>query len=101
MTRQVQWVASTKNDCWREKDGFCESVGGEVNLKVLDESFQKVDGFGGCFNELGFEALRHLPEEERENVFYSLFHPDGEQKFSICRLPIGASDYALEWYSLN
>ncbi|GAA3331225.1 hypothetical protein GCM10020331_086940 [Ectobacillus funiculus] len=29
------------------------------------------------------------------------FSPDGDCKFTICRLPIGASDYALEWYSHN
>lgn len=60
-----------------------------------------VEGFGGCFNELGFAALAHLSDRERGQVLHSLFHPDGDQKFSICRLPIGASDYALEWYSLN
>nr|MBC9201222.1 glycosyl hydrolase [Paenibacillus sp. PL91] len=66
-----------------------------------EESFQQLEGFGGCFNELGYAALQHLKAEERSQVMHALFHPDGEHKFSICRLPIGASDYALEWYSLN
>jgi hypothetical protein len=30
-----------------------------------------------------------------------LFHPEGDHHFRICRLPIGASDYALDWYSHN
>ncbi|WP_125666074.1 glycoside hydrolase family 30 protein [Paenibacillus baekrokdamisoli] len=74
---------------------------GEANLVITTETFQTVDGFGGCINELGFVALQHLPEEDRADVLHSLFHPEGDHKFSICRLPIGASDYALEWYSLN
>lgn len=32
---------------------------------------------------------------------HSLFHPEGEHRFTICRLPIGASDYAEQWYSHN
>lgn len=34
-------------------------------------------------------------------MYNALFSPDGDSRFSICRLPIGASDYALEWYSHN
>lgn len=43
-------------------------------------------------------ALSHLESAERDQVLHSLFHPEGEHKFAICRLPIGASDYALECY---
>lgn len=78
-----------------------EQAGTAANLTVTAETFQTLEGFGGCFNELGFVALGHLPEEERAGLMHELFHPEGEQRFSICRLPIGASDYALEWYSLN
>ncbi len=60
-----------------------------------------IDGFGGCFNELGYQALSHLTEDERNQILDALFFNNGDCRFSICRLPIGASDYALEWYSLN
>ncbi|MGG1314294.1 glycoside hydrolase family 30 protein [Cohnella laeviribosi] len=96
----VRWFSSTKTSCWTEKQAAGSGTG-VANLALTPEKFQTVEGFGGCFNELGYAALRHLPEEDMRKVFYSLFHPDGELKFSICRLPIGASDYALEWYSHN
>jgi len=98
----VQWFSSTEASRWTKKQvnaGLADET--KANLTLSGEAFQNVEGFGGCFNELGFVALTHLPAEEREKVLYSLFHPDGDQKFSICRLPIGASDYATEWYSLN
>ncbi|MGO4696778.1 glycoside hydrolase family 30 beta sandwich domain-containing protein [Paenibacillus sp. 2TAB26] len=98
--KQIQWFASTETKRWFNKT-IEEAGNGNTNLTFSGESFQRLEGFGGCFNELGYAALQHLPEEERSQVMHALFHPEGEHKFSICRLPIGASDYALEWYSLN
>ena len=98
--KRIQWFASTETELWTEKH-IEEADSGHANLAFTNERFQQLEGFGGCFNELGHVALQHLPEEERSSVMHALFHPEGEHKFSICRLPIGASDYALEWYSLN
>jgi glucosylceramidase len=61
---------------------------------------QEMDGFGGCFNELGWEALRGLPEGARVKVLRELFGDEG-CGFTLGRMPIGASDYAKEWYSLD
>lgn len=98
---EVVWISSTEEAPWREKQVSLSEGESNANLTITPETFQTVEGFGGCFNELGYVALSHLDEEERAQVFHALFHPDGDQKFSICRLPIGASDYALDWYSLN
>ncbi|MFB5677538.1 glycoside hydrolase family 30 beta sandwich domain-containing protein [Paenibacillus terreus] len=101
MTKQhIRWISTSQQHRWMEKEAT-EATGVSANLQLTGELFQEVDGFGGCFNELGYVALQHLSEEDRRQVFHSLFHPEGEQRFSICRLPIGASDYALEWYSHN
>ncbi|MDD3504044.1 MAG: glycoside hydrolase family 30 protein [Eubacteriales bacterium] len=61
---------------------------------------QSVKGFGGCFNEMGWDILRKLPQEKRDEFFLELF---GEQgcRFNSGRLPIGANDYSLEWYSCD
>jgi glucosylceramidase len=96
----IQWFSSTKDSYWVDKN-FIHIENRDENLIITDDKSQMVEGFGGCFNELSYVALAHLTEDERDKVFYSLFHPEGDHKFSICRLPIGASDYALEWYSLN
>lgn len=50
---------------------------------------------------MGWVALQKLNPGEREKVFTELFHPEGSLRFNFCRLPVGANDYALEWYSLN
>lgn len=99
-TTNIRWFASTEDARWEERQINADAAG-EANLAFTDERFQRLEGFGGCFNELGYVALGHLSGEERSRVLHSLFHPDGEHKFSVCRLPIGASDYALEWYSHN
>lgn len=99
VTGQV-WISSTEGEPWVART--LESTAGRgADLAFTGQVHQDVEGFGGCFNELGWEALNLLPEEERKAVLHSLFHPEGDLRFSICRLPIGASDYALEWYSLN
>ncbi|MDQ8737037.1 glycosyl hydrolase [Paenibacillus sp. LHD-38] len=97
---RIQWFSSTETMPWLEKP-ILESEIENANLTITDEQFQLLEGFGGCFNELGYAALQQLSEDDRSRVMHALFHPDGEHGFSICRLPIGASDYALEWYSLN
>lgn len=98
----IYWVSSTLDAAWTVKEVSGSDAGNrEANLAITSEKHQIVEGFGGCFNELGYVALNRLPEEERQDVLHSLFHPDRDHNFSICRLPIGASDYATEWYSLN
>ncbi|HEX2954526.1 MAG TPA: glycoside hydrolase family 30 protein, partial [Bacillota bacterium] len=39
--------------------------------------------------------------EKREEALKALFDPKDGAKFNICRVPIGASDYAVERYTLN
>ncbi len=62
---------------------------------------QQIEGFGGCFNELGWIALTHLSKNEREKVMNELFTPGYGLNFVYNRAPIGANDFATNWYSLN
>jgi glucosylceramidase len=96
----IKWIYTTPDKQWKENKTW-NKCGQEVNLEVTDETFQTVKGFGGCFNELGWIALSYLSDEERSKVIKELFHPSEGCRFNICRLPIGASDYAAEWYSHN
>ncbi|MET1031566.1 glycoside hydrolase family 30 protein [Domibacillus tundrae] len=96
----IQWISTTKEQYWQEKQPE-QKADASVNLIVTDDAKRVIEGFGGCFNELGYHALQQLPEREQHKVYDALFSPDGDSRFSICRLPIGASDYALEWYSHN
>lgn len=69
-------------------------------LELNGESYQTIEGFGGCFNELGYIALNKISKDKKEEVLRNLFDPL-ECNFTYCRLPIGANDYAASWYSLN
>lgn len=70
-----------------------------VDLVVTDRLTVTWQGFGACFNELGWRALSHLESAQREEVLDQLFRPDGDLRFEFCRLPIGANDYSTDWYS--
>lgn len=96
----IEWYVSTSTQYWQQqKDIKIETD--DSNLYLTGDRYQSLLGFGGCFNELGYIALQHLTEEDRGQLLHHLFHPEGDQRFDICRLPIGASDYAEQWYSCN
>lgn len=97
---KIQWISSTQEKCWQHKE-IIQEIKSKDTLVVKEEQAQVVDGFGGCFNELGWIALSTLEEEEREKVMVELFHPEKGAALNFCRIPIGASDYAARWYSHN
>ena len=73
-----------------------------TTLSLDGSVHQQWEGFGGCFNELSQLALLDLSETDRDRVYDDLFSQDGDGlRLDYCRLPIGASDYALSWYSHN
>jgi glucosylceramidase len=59
-----------------------------------NKSRQTIEGFGGCFNEKGWEALSVLSMEERRAVMNRIFNPVDGLGFSICRVPIGSPIYS-------
>ncbi len=60
-----------------------------------------IDGFGACFNELGWTSLQALSEPDRESVLREFFDPSAGARLSYCRMPIGANDFATEAYSYD
>jgi glucosylceramidase len=96
-------VTSTNAQLWRKMPDVNLFKGDkEADIVVnLSSMKQVIDGFGGCFNEKGWEALSFLTPDEKEEVMKALFDPVHGAKFNICRIPIGASDYATNRYSLN
>jgi glucosylceramidase len=77
------------------------SAGGNDVSVDPSRKLQVIEGFGGAFNEQGWAALALLDEAGREAVLRTLFHPNEGLRFNICRTPIGASDYALDRYTLD
>lgn len=99
---KVQWVCSTENKAWQRMEGAeAARAGRSANLRLSGLRHQNWIGWGGCFNELGWQVLQTLPAGKRDGIIADLFDPRQGCRFNFCRMPIGASDYASEWYSLN
>ncbi|MFI3269841.1 MAG: hypothetical protein SNG14_06555 [Rikenellaceae bacterium] len=64
-----------------------------------DIKFQRLSGIGGCFNEMGGEALEALSKAQQAEILDALFNVDSGSAFTFCRMPIGASDFAFDAYS--
>jgi glucosylceramidase len=102
--QQVTWVSSTANALWKnQKNISLQSKNAHpTSIEIqLDAPQQTMEGFGGCFNELGWDALQILDETARTSVLKSLFDPVSGLNFTLCRTPIGANDYSRSWYSYN
>ena len=98
----VRWICSTEKARWQERAVTNSTEPAAADVIKLDSQakFQTIDSFGGCFNELGWEAFQALPAEKREAALRELFSPEGAN-FTLCRAPIGANDFSLGWYSLD
>lgn len=104
-SQDISWVSTTEKQPWKTKEAikfidFTASM--PIDIEILtNKKQQTIDGWGGCFNELGWQALQTLPFKEREKVIKEFFDPNTGLKYNICRMPIGANDYSFTWYSLN
>jgi glucosylceramidase len=100
----IRWVCTTQAEPWKEMPATVLPVAPSAvsNGVALDPKtvYQTIDGFGGCFNELGWTALQPLDDAQRATALKALFDAGG-CNFNLCRAPIGANDFALEWYSLD
>lgn len=101
----ARWISSTEKSPWQEKTPVpfkSESDGFPLEISLrLDHPAQQILGWGGCFNELGWKAMSILPETERAGIMRDLFDPKTGLGFTICRMPLGSSDYADGYYSLD
>jgi len=95
---QVIWHSSNEQAQWKEKQ--CLPTTSPAMLEADGRAYQRMEGFGGCFNELGYRALSHLSSTDRTALLTELYAPQ-HANFNLCRLPIGANDYAEDWYSLD
>ncbi len=101
---EVQWKLTTAAAQWQDNGSVKLTPGASDDADIIIDTLkvrQEIEGFGGCFNEQGWAALSVLGPEERGEVLRALFDPQQGAKFNICRVPIGASDYAVSRYSLN
>jgi glucosylceramidase len=93
-------VTSAQNAYWMTGQ-VTKVTSGTADVNVdRNTTFQRWDGFGGTFNEMGWDALSVVPSEIPNAIKY-LFDPKDGAKFVYGRVPLGASDYAMSWYTFD
>lgn len=100
---KAEWVTTTETESW-VKNQPVSFNGSDDNADVtIDTTLtaQKIEGFGGCFNELGWVSLNRLRPEDRAIIMTELFQPGAGANFTVCRMPVGANDFSRDWYSYN
>jgi glucosylceramidase len=98
------WVVTTAKEPWTEGKPIVlnGAARGGYDLEIdPQKTYQEITGFGGCFNEKGWVALSLLSETDRDSLLRAFFDPKEGCRFNICRVPIGASDYAVDRYTLD
>ena len=100
--QKISIYSTSSTERWVEKkQALDKTPTSQADIYVYPDSLlQNVVGFGGTFNELGWDALQCLSPAERDKVMAALFSEDGI-RFALGRTPIGASDYAMGYYSYN
>lgn len=98
----MTWISTTQEKPWTEKGTISPHPSTETKETVIhihkDKAEQTIDGFGTCFNELGWTSLSLLSESDRNGIIEELFKPGKGANFTICRMPVGANDFSLNWY---
>jgi len=86
-------VTSAANAYWVTAS-VTKLTSGTADLNVdKNTTYQRWDGFGGCFNEMGWDALS-VVSDQVPNAMSLLFGRDGAN-FAYGRVPMGASDFHI------
>jgi glucosylceramidase len=94
-------VTSAEGAYWNTDGQLTEVTSGAADVTVDDVAVaQRWDGFGGTFSERSGDHLSQLSASDQEMALQLLFGPDG-LRFNRGRIPIGASDYAIDRYTLD
>ena len=96
----IYQITSTENEKMIKSQLTPAQSANLPGLEATQTHRQTIKGFGGCFNENGDICMADLTDEQKGEIYDQLFSDKG-CRFSFCRLPIGASDYAEIWYSHN
>jgi glucosylceramidase len=101
---RVSFLTTTEASPWQTAPVFNPTFNWtmlNLNLDAPVADGPEMKGFGACFNELGWTSLQALSEEDRNAVMRELFDPEAGARFTYCRMPVGANDFATEAYSYD
>ncbi len=74
---------------------------GEMSIYIENELLQEIQGFGACFSEISLKTANSLSSNELKQEIFSKFFSKENLNLNHARIPIGASDFATSWYSLD
>lgn len=99
----TEWVSTTETTPWKTQDTKTISTTKSAATVAIygDKPLQKIDGFGSCFNELGWTSLSQLSVTDRDAIMKELYEPNTGANFTVARMPIGANDFSRDWYSYD
>jgi glucosylceramidase len=97
----AEWFVTTATSPWQRRVAEVLSGGGADVFVRTDVPQQAIEGFGACFNELGWTSLSTLSAPDRDSVLRELFAPGVGAGFTLCRMPVGANDFSRDWYSYD
>lgn len=92
-------ITSSNGNFWQIGD-VTEADGNATVTVNENQTFQDWEGFGGTFNEAGWDALQAVSEADRQRAIKLLFDKRDGAAFTWGRIPIGSSDYGMDRYSL-
>jgi glucosylceramidase len=99
---KVEWVSTTNTSPWVVSTMMVSEKGVNPDVTIItSQTEQTIEGFGGCFNEMGWDALTKLNQSDQELLIKMLFDQKDGCKFNLCRMPLGANDYSMNWYSYD
>ena len=81
--------------------GTISTSTGNATVTVNDSTASQTwEGFGGAFNEKGWQYLQMLSQSDQDRAMKLLFGTDGAH-FAMGRIPMGSSDYAVTRYTCD
>ena len=93
-------ITSAPNAYWNTTGTLTVVASGNANVTVNDGTTMKTfEGFGGAFSEMGWTYLNLLSASDKDRALKLLFDATDGAHFVMGRIPIGASDYALQRYT--
>ena len=103
---RVRLVATTEAEAWQTKPVFklifsWDTLNLNIDPSRLQPESNPIQGFGACFNELGWTSLQQLGEDDREGILRELFDPAAGARFTYCQTPVGANDFSTDAYSYD
>lgn len=87
---------STQKDVWTVKKSEVSTtvIGKPQAVFSTSDVVSTFQAWGTCFNELDWYALQRMSPEAQQEYYERMFSPSGDLRFSLGRIPVGASDYA-------